>query len=140
MSKKSTLSWTEVPLAENRNRFSDCTPLPPVPPTPLENRIKWRFSPTRCFSAAQANGKTKCVAHATLIMKHRFFDRLNPADLTAGFSFHITALVVQEQGICRESHLIYCETYYIILYYNHLFTYAFYLPKVESLCAHYGQE
>lgn len=39
VSKKSTLSRTEIPLAENQNGFSDCAPLPPVPPTPLENRL-----------------------------------------------------------------------------------------------------
>ena len=99
VSKKSTLSWTEVPLAENRNRFSDCTPLPPVPPTPLENRIKWRFSPTRCFSAAHVTGKTKCVAHATQIIKYRFIDRLKTG--ASRFLFSVLFILFLPRQTCR---------------------------------------
>jgi len=62
VSKKSTRSWTGMPLARKSKIFGLHSIPANTTPVPLKNSFSSYFSLTRCFSAAPVSGKTKNAA------------------------------------------------------------------------------
>ena len=62
VSKKSTRSWTGMPLARKSKIFGLHSIPANTTPVPLKNRLFSGFSLIMCFSAAHVSGKTKDAA------------------------------------------------------------------------------
>ena len=62
VSKKSTRSWTGIPLARKSKIFGLHSIPANTTPVPLKNRLFSGFSLIMCFSAAHVSGKTKDAA------------------------------------------------------------------------------
>ena len=62
VSKKSTRSWSGMPLARKSKIFGLHSIPANTTPVPLKNSFLSYFSLTRCFSAAHVSGKTENAA------------------------------------------------------------------------------